>query len=134
MLDPTEVPFDASKLAFRTNFDDFRTDDPALTHVLENVKNSYRDRLLTFESKDKDAREQYKAAKDNGLTTDPFARWAVQNYPSWHQAKESLEAAGAQLTQVAIRAFGSAYEYKFQHEQSAFNQAAYQAGYYPELF
>ncbi|KAE8343815.1 hypothetical protein BDV24DRAFT_25762 [Aspergillus arachidicola] len=134
MLDATEVPFDASQFAFRTNFDGFSTANPALTIQLEQAKNRYRDELLTFESQDKDAREQYKDAKDNGLTTAPFGHWAPENYPSWDQAKRSLMAAGAQLTQIAMEAFGRAYQDKFGKEQSDFNQAAYQAGHYPELF
>ncbi|KAE8312097.1 hypothetical protein BDV41DRAFT_539761 [Aspergillus transmontanensis] len=134
MLDATEVPFDASQFAFRTNFDGFSTDNPALTSQLESAKNSYRDALLTFESQDKDAREQYKDEKDDGLTTAPFKDWAPQNYPSWFQAKQSLMAAGSRLTQIALAAFGPAYQDKLGKEQSDFSQAAYQAGHYPEFF
>ncbi|EIT83596.1 hypothetical protein AO1008_04161 [Aspergillus oryzae 100-8] len=134
MLDATEVPFDASQFAFRTNFDGLSTGNPALTHHLENAKKSYRDSLLTFESQDKDAREEYKAAKDDGLTNAPFGRWAPENYPSWSHAKQSLQAAGGQLTQIAMQAFGPAYQQKIGQEQSNFDQAAYEAGHYPEFF
>ncbi|KAI9927418.1 hypothetical protein ASPWEDRAFT_61597 [Aspergillus wentii DTO 134E9] len=135
MLDAVEVPFDASKLAFRTNFDGLSTSNPALQLQLENVTKSYQSALTNFASEDKNAREDYQDQKDNGLTDASFGTWVKQgDCPQWIAAKNQLESAGAQLTQAAMNAFGQDYQQKLGKEQSDFSREAHQAGHWPEMF
>ncbi|KAJ9199760.1 hypothetical protein DTO207G8_391 [Paecilomyces variotii] len=133
MLNAIDVPFDASKYAFRTNFDGLTITNNSFSDRLENAKTKYQDALTQFESVDKDARKEYKDSKDEGFTSDNFGTWVVQNYPQWSNEKSILEARGTELTQIAMAAFGPAYQEKHRKDQSAFNNAAYQAGHHPEI-
>lgn len=79
MLNAIDVPFDASKYAFRTNFDGLTITNNSFSDRLENAKTKYQDALKQFESVDKDARKEYKDSKDEGFTSDNFGTWVVQN-------------------------------------------------------
>ncbi|KAJ9302393.1 hypothetical protein DTO271G3_1259 [Paecilomyces variotii] len=132
MLNAIDVPFDASKYAFRTNFDGLTMTDNSISSRLEDAKKSYQNALTEFESKDKKAREAYKADKDEGCPDD-FGTWVTRYDRLWSTAKADLQGRGAQLTQTAMFAFGQAYQEKLQKDQSAFNNAAFQAGHNPEF-
>lgn len=82
MLDAIDVPFDASKYAFRTNFDGLTITNDAASARLKDAKNNFQSALINFESSDKKARDIYKDEKDDGLTTDSFGTWVVQNVSS----------------------------------------------------
>lgn len=69
------APFDASKYAFRTNFDGLTARDAASSARVEQVKRAYQNALENFENQDKEARKEYQQAKNDGLTTKSFEDW-----------------------------------------------------------
>lgn len=91
MRDAAEFPFDASKYAFRTNFDGLTASDENMqTHVTKAAQN-YKEALKKFESDHKEAREQYSKDKEEGMTEDEFKDWVGQNVSFvWKLDQEEL--------------------------------------------
>ncbi|KAJ5937182.1 hypothetical protein N7454_004837 [Penicillium verhagenii] len=132
MKDPIEFPFKASDYAFRTNFDGLEIAEKHFEPKLETDKQAFKNALKQFESKDSDAREDYKSAKDAGFTTDSFKEWVPQNAPQWNGARQLLVGCGASLTQTAQMAFGKPYIDKLEKDEKTFADAALQAGHWPD--
>ena len=65
MRDALHVPFDASKYAFRTNFDDLTTSDAVMKVRLDDLAKRYKEALAQYESEDKQARERHSEEKEN---------------------------------------------------------------------
>ncbi|KAK6810689.1 hypothetical protein RU639_013489 [Aspergillus parasiticus] len=131
---PAFAPFDASKYAFRTNFDGLAASDPASSACVEDAKIHYQDALKKFENEDKKAREEYQQAKNAGLTTESFEDWVLSNFPQWPSAKNELQANGARLSNAGMNAFGYTYMERCQQRQADLIAAALRAGYQPEQF
>ncbi|KAE8137766.1 hypothetical protein BDV38DRAFT_246199 [Aspergillus pseudotamarii] len=134
MQPASERPFQASRFAYLTNTDGLAASHPGAQQQVENAKSHYTSALKNLESTDKDAREAYHDDKANGLTTDTFGNWAMQNSPEWASAKAEAQAAGAALSSAAMNAFGPAYEQRIREKQSEVDRAAYEAGFQPEIF
>lgn len=79
MRDTLHIPFDASKYAYRTNFDGLTTSDAAMKGRVDDLVKRYKEALVTYESDDKKAREQHSEAKKYGLTENEFKDWVPQN-------------------------------------------------------
>lgn len=81
MRDAIEFPFDASKYAFRTNFDGLTASDDAMKKRVDDLATKYKTALENFESDDKDAREDHRKEKEDGCTEE-FKDWVGVNV-SW---------------------------------------------------
>lgn len=68
MSDAANFPFDASKYAFRTNFDGLTASDDGMKAQVDKRANDFKAALTKFESDDKGAREEYKSFKEEGMT------------------------------------------------------------------
>lgn len=79
MRDAAEFPFDASKYAFRTNFDGLTASDENMQTHVTSVAQNYKEALKKFESNHKEAREQYSKDKEEEETEDEFKDWVGQN-------------------------------------------------------
>ncbi|KAE8324705.1 hypothetical protein BDV39DRAFT_116226 [Aspergillus sergii] len=134
MKPATDRPFEASRFAWRTDTDGLTASDPAAKARFEKVKESYKKALQEFESVDKKARKSYHEEEENGVTTDTFTVWAMQNYPVWHSLKAEAQSQSAALTSAGAEAFGQAYMEKYYQGESKVNREAYDEGFYPEFF
>lgn len=91
MRDAAEFPFDASKYAFRTNFDGLTASDENMQTHVTNVAQNYKEALKKFESDHKEAREQYSKDKEEEETEDEFKDWVGQNVSFvWNLDQEEL--------------------------------------------
>ncbi|KAE8338531.1 hypothetical protein BDV24DRAFT_137906 [Aspergillus arachidicola] len=122
------------RFAWRTDTDGLTASDPAAEARFENVKESYKKALQEFELADKKARKRYHEHEEDGLTTDAFGNWAMQNYLVWHSIKAEAQSQGAALTAAGAEAFGQAYMEKYHQGEWKVNREAYDAGFYPEPF
>ncbi|OQE14140.1 hypothetical protein PENFLA_c040G05611 [Penicillium flavigenum] len=134
MRDASHIPFDASKYAFRTNFDGLTTSDAAMKARLDDLAKLYQKALARYESEDKKARKEHSEEREEGMTENEFKDWVLQNYPALSQSRAELSQLGSQLSNAAAHAFGSAYTEKLQKEQAELNQAGWMEGYQPDFF
>ncbi|KNG91588.1 hypothetical protein ANOM_000188 [Aspergillus nomiae NRRL 13137] len=128
------APFDASLYAYRTNFDGLTPRDPASAARVEQAVQPYQDALEKFGMQDERARERYEQDTNDGLTTDKFEHWVINNVPQWAQARAELGNYGAALSQAAFQAFGDDYHRKISQGQQDLMIAARQAGCDPQYF
>ena len=63
MPDASDFPFDASKYAFRTDFDGLTASDDGSKARVDKAAATFKTALTNFESDDKSAREEYDSYK-----------------------------------------------------------------------
>lgn len=79
MRSAIEIPFDASKYAFRTNFDGLTSTNDAIKAHVDKLAEQYKQSLTNHESNDKAARKAHSEEKEEGMTEAGFGEWVGKN-------------------------------------------------------
>ncbi|RAH47299.1 uncharacterized protein BO95DRAFT_441432 [Aspergillus brunneoviolaceus CBS 621.78] len=136
MVAATDIPFDASKHAYRTDTAGLQVVDENFAARYETAAKEFEDALNKFASTDKEARQAYIDQQPYMPETIAFGDWVQRSYPSWIEAEGVLRYKGQNLTQYAYMTFGpDAYEKKIKDQRTQqLISPALKAGYTPQVY